>query len=123
MQQHRLRPALLVLALAVMLVTSASAHMKLEKTEPAEGATLASAPPHIQMWFTQEPDLAVTRVELSGPGGAVELGEAHVMEAQTLMATVRGTMGDGSYTVTWQTAGDDGHLQKGEFSFEVKHTE
>jgi methionine-rich copper-binding protein CopC len=29
-------------------------------------------------------------------------------------------MADGRYTVNWQTAGDDGHLQKGTFAFTVK---
>ena len=37
-----------------------------------------------------------------------------------IMAAVKGTMGNGKYTVAWQAAGTDGHVQKGEFSFTVQ---
>ena len=114
-------PALAVAvgALSVVLV----AHMKVEKTEPANGATLTTAPPHVQLWLTEKPDLKVTKVELSGPSGKVTLGPAHTMSEKTLMAAVTGKMPDGKYTVSWQTAGNDGHVQKGSFAFTVKHGE
>jgi methionine-rich copper-binding protein CopC len=99
------------------------AHMKVEKTEPANGATLTTPPPHVQLWLTQKPDMKVTKVELSGPSGKVTLGPAHTMSEKTLMAAVTGKMADGKYTVNWQTAGDDGHVQKGSFAFTVKHGE
>jgi hypothetical protein len=97
--------------------------MKVEKTEPANGATLTTPPPHVQLWLTQKPDMKVTKVELSGPSGKVTLGPAHTMSEKTLMAAVTGKMADGKYTVNWQTAGDDGHVQKGSFAFTVKHGE
>jgi methionine-rich copper-binding protein CopC len=108
-----------VAALSVVLV----AHMKVEKTEPADGATLSTAPPHVQLWLTEKPDLKVTKVELSGPSGKITLGPAHTMSEKTLMAAVTGKMADGKYTVNWQTAGNDGHVQKGSFAFTVKHGE
>jgi methionine-rich copper-binding protein CopC len=37
-----------------------------------------------------------------------------------LTAGVTGTIADGTYTVAWQAAGDDGHLVKGTFTFTVK---
>jgi methionine-rich copper-binding protein CopC len=37
------------------------------------------------------------------------------------MAAIAGPIGDGSYIVNWQTSGDDGHVQKGEFTFTLKH--
>ena len=39
---------------------------------------------------------------------------------KSLMAVVNGDMPDGVYTVSWQAAGKDGHIQKGEFTFTVK---
>jgi methionine-rich copper-binding protein CopC len=33
---------------------------------------------------------------------------------------IDGTIADGAYVVTWQSAGDDGHLQKGDFKFTFK---
>jgi copper resistance protein C len=99
------------------------AHMKVEKTEPADGATLAAAPAHVQLFLTEKPDLKVTKVELAGASGKVTLGPAHMMGEKTLMAAVTGKMAQGKYTVSWQTAGNDGHLQKGSFAFTLKAAE
>ena len=110
-------------SLIIMLGSITFAHMNLEKTEPAHDTTLSSQPQHLQMWFTQEPDLTVTKVELKGQDGIIELGEVHLMDEKTLMAMIIGDMADGTYTVNWQTAGDDGHIQKGEFVFKIDQAE
>jgi methionine-rich copper-binding protein CopC len=39
-----------------------------------------------------------------------------------MSATVDGATPDGTYTVSWQTAGDDGHVQKGDYTFSVRQT-
>ena len=109
------------LVAAVALAAVVQAHMKIEKTEPAEGSTLSTPPPHLQFILSEKPDLKVTKVELVGTAGKVTLGPAHMMGEKTLMAAITGKMADGKYTVNWQTAGDDGHVQKGSFAFTVKH--
>jgi len=108
---------LAILALLWPLATFVQAHMKIEKTQPADGTTVSAAPTSIQLFVTEKPDLAVTKVGLSGPSGKVELGPAHAMGEKTIMAAITGTMVDGKYAVDWQTAGDDGHVQKGAFTF------
>jgi methionine-rich copper-binding protein CopC len=108
--------AVAVLALCVWV----QAHTKLEKSVPADGATLTTAPTSIQLFFNEKPDLKVTKVEITGPSGKVELGPAHSMADKDIMAPVKGTLGDGKYTVAWRAAGTDGHVQKGEFSFTVQ---
>jgi methionine-rich copper-binding protein CopC len=40
----------------------------------------------------------------------------------SLAAEIKGVLVDGTYTVTWQSAGDDGHLQRAEFKFTVKRS-
>src|SRR5262245_26213654 len=109
------------LVAAVALAGVVQAHMKVEKTEPAEGSTLNAPPPHIQVFLTEKPDRKVTKVELVGASGKVTLGPADMMGDKTLMAAITGKMPDGKYTVNWQTAGDDGHVQKGSFAFTLKH--
>jgi len=44
------------------------------------------------------------------------------MDKMSLMAMVSHAdkMSDGRYTVAWQSAGDDGHVQKGDFAFTLK---
>jgi methionine-rich copper-binding protein CopC len=107
--------AIVVLA-AVSVV---SAHMALKKSMPEEGAVLSATPNEIHLWFTQEPDPAVSRVSLAGPSGDVEIGETSVTAEKSLVVAVP-ALGSGTYVVTWRTAGDDGHVQRGDFSFTVQ---
>jgi methionine-rich copper-binding protein CopC len=120
--QNRLRiaGALSVVAVALTLSALASAHAELQKTEPANGAVLSAPPAHVQLWFDETPDTTVSKIDLLGPSGKVDLGPTHSMAAKTLMADIKGKMGDGKYTVNWQAAADDGHVSKGAFSFTLK---
>jgi methionine-rich copper-binding protein CopC len=116
--KHAGVPAVILLIVAFSVL--AEAHAKLEKTVPADKAALTAAPTSVQLWFSEKPDVAVSKIALKGPSGMVKLGPAHVMGEKTLMADIAGSIGDGSYTVSWQTSGDDGHVQKGEFTFSLK---
>jgi methionine-rich copper-binding protein CopC len=41
-------------------------------------------------------------------------------DGKSISAGVAGTLQDGAYTAAWQSAGDDGHVQKGDFKFTLK---
>ena len=112
---------LLLAAACIAVAATAWSHMKVGKTSPENGAMLDASPETIRVWYTQEPDVAVSKLTLEGPGGASEL-ELKAPGEKSLSAAVSG-LGDGSYTVKWQTAGDDGHIQKGEFSFTIRASE
>jgi methionine-rich copper-binding protein CopC len=113
---HTLACGLMLVGLAAFL----QAHTKLEKSEPAAGVTVTAAPKQIQLWFNEKVDLAVSKIELTGPSGKVDLGPTHVMGDKSLMAGISGKVADGSYTIAWQTAGDDGHVAKGDIAFTLK---
>ena len=108
-----------VAALALMLAVAAFAHLKAAKTSPEEGAVLNGPVRTIRVWFNQEPDLPLSKLELEGPQGPMNVEGLHTMGEKDLMARVSGRMPDGSYTARWQTAGDDGHVLKGEWTFTV----
>jgi methionine-rich copper-binding protein CopC len=105
---------------AAALGVALHAHAKLVKTAPADGSTVATVPANVELTFNEPLDVKVSKVELVGPSGKVELGPLHAMSAKSLMAPVTGKLSDGAYTVNWQTAGDDGHVQKGKFGFTLK---
>jgi methionine-rich copper-binding protein CopC len=114
----------LLAVVAVLVVTAvAQAHTKLEKSEPADGATLSEAPAMVHLFFNEKPDLKVSKVTVTGPSGNVELGAAHSMADKDIMAGIKGSLPNGKYTVNWQTAGKDGHVIKGAFSFTVRKTQ
>lgn len=115
--------ASLVAVVAVVVLSfgaALSAHMKLEKTVPAGDSTVTASPSSVQVWFSEAPDAKVSKVTITGPSGPVKITGMHVMDKTSLMAMVGAPMADGRYTVAWQAAGDDGHVQKGEFVFNVK---
>jgi methionine-rich copper-binding protein CopC len=91
-----------------------------EKSEPATEAALTAPPKQLQLWFNEKIDVAVSKIELSSPAGTVALSPVHAMGEKSLMAGITGKMPDGTYTVAWQTAGDDGHVVKGDITFAVK---
>jgi copper resistance protein C len=111
----------IVFVMGLMVPTLVQAHAKLEKTQPADGATVSVSPPQIELSFDEAVDLKVSKIEVTGPSGKVVVGPARLMGPKALAAKVTAAMPDGAYTVRWQTAAaDDGHVSKGEFKFTVK---
>lgn len=112
----------LVAALAVLMAgpfsSLALAHNELLKTDPAAKATLKAAPDRVQFWFEEKPDMTVTKIVVKGPSGIVET-TVHSVSEKVLAADFKSKLASGAYTVNWQTAGDDSHISKGEFSFTV----
>jgi methionine-rich copper-binding protein CopC len=118
---RRYRVALVIVAAALAGVAVLEAHMKFVKAMPEADSTVAAVPTQIQVWFSQKPDAKVSKLELTGPSGPVKLDHFHVMDADmSMMATVAGDMADGDFSVAWQAAGDDGHIQKGTYTFTLK---
>ena len=116
----KMRTAGWCLALVVAAVAVASAHMAVQKTMPEADEVLSASPHHIQIWFTQSPDPAISRLILEGANGEVAIGDIKVQDDRSLMAMLPSELDAGTYTVKWRTAGDDGHTQRGDFAFTVR---
>lgn len=117
------RPRLLAVLTTLLLLglaAAAYAHFKVAKTEPADGAVVDRPVRDLRVWFTQQPDVALSKLELTGPSGALQVQGVHSMGEKDLMGSVVGTMPDGQYTAKWKAAGDDGHVLEGEWKFSVK---
>ena len=104
----------------LMLVASATAHMVLSKSMPEPDSVISESPRSLQVWFTQAPDPVVSQIVLAGPQGELELGEIMFHDDKSIMVMVASPLATAKYLVNWRTAGDDGHIQRGEFSFTVK---
>ena len=111
------------LALVAASVAIVAAHMAVQKTMPEADAVLSESPQTIQVWFTQSPDPAISRLTLEGANGTVALGGTEVQDDRSLMAALPAQLAAGTYTARWRTAGDDGHTQRGEFAFTVRAAE
>ena len=107
------------LVLVVAAVAVATAHLRVQKSMPEADAILAASPDHIQVWFSQAPDPAISRLTLEGADGEIAVGETTIHDDKSLKAMLPSTLARGDYTVKWRTAGDDGHTQRGDFAFTV----
>lgn len=113
--------ALAALALVVLPQRSDSTamHLRLTKSEPAKDSVVAMAPTELKLWYSQTPQLRLSRVTLTGPAGAVTTG-AIAQDSLMLRVPITGAMAAGTYTVSWLTASSDGHPIRGTFGFSVK---
>lgn len=98
-------------------------HLSLLKSEPLKDSTVAS-PRVIRLWFSEKPNLTVTRVFLKNAAGKdMRLGKPAIDTAAKAPVTlaVTDTLAPGKYTLTWATASSDGHAVNGNFSFTVRN--
>jgi methionine-rich copper-binding protein CopC len=116
----RLRNVFTAVLFAGAFATLALAHNKLVKSAPVAGAALNASPSRVEMWFEEKPDLTVSKIAVKGPAGAVPMGPVHANSEKSIVSDFKGKLADGQYVVSWQTAGDDSHVSKGDFSFTVK---
>jgi len=110
--------ALAILATPLLLF----AHARLVRSTPAANAKLDIAPSSLTLWFSEQPELRFTSIQLVDSGGSpVSLGAVSKAagEVSAITIPVSGQMTRGGYTVIWRTAAADGHASSGRFSFTV----
>lgn len=97
-------------------------HLRLVKSEPAKGDTIAS-PRTLRLWFSEPATLAVTSVKLKGADGKeVALAKPTFSgdPKQPVEAAVTGALAAGVYSLSYKTASKDMHPITGEFTFVVR---
>lgn len=121
MISHARARRLLLSTAAVTLLASValSAHLKLLKSTPAADATVSESPKTVQIWYSEEPLLPMSGITIAGPKGAVSAERLRAGDAHSLIADLPAALAPGKYEVRWKTAGDDGHVLRGTFSFSV----
>lgn len=118
-----LRAAVVVAGLALAALPSvALAHARLVRSTPSDSSSVANSPTELRLTFSEKVERAMSRVKLLGPNGK-EVALAPLTDGgdagKTMVAAVRSTLAPGTYTVTWQVAGRDGHPVRGQFTFTV----
>ncbi len=97
-------------------------HLRLLRAEPAADARLGASPPRVALWFTERPELAVTRVRLlDARGTPVALAAPTRADSAgaPVVAVLPRPIGVGTYTVVWRTMARDGHVSDGRYAFLV----
>jgi methionine-rich copper-binding protein CopC len=126
-----IRPTLIVLTLAGIVVFTAPARLALahaepERANPPIGGTVAMAPTTVEVWFTEEVDAAGTTLTVVGPNGTqVDRGDTTLdlndPERKHVTVSLAPDLPAGVYTVQWASlSAEDQDPDSGEFTFTVE---
>jgi len=101
----------------------ASAHADLLNSDPKSGSTLATAPTHITLAYSERVDPGLSLVSvLDTSGRDIRASAVAVVAGQPreLSVSLPAHLPDGVYTVSWRAvSSDDGHVTAGAFAFGV----
>ena len=126
----------LLLAILLVLPIAANAHSPLASSSPQNGETLDEPPTEIFMEFKlpaklikvdltkqsdkQEKNLLGRLFGGGDDGEALPLGTSFLMTIDKRQVIPLPSLQDGSYSLTWRAMGQDGHVVKGELTFNIK---
>mgnify|MGYP002837296039 CR=1 FL=1 len=125
----------LLLAILLVLPIAANAHSPLASSSPQNGETLDEPPTEIFMEFklpaklikvdlTKQSDKQgknlLGRLFGGDDGESVPLGTSFLMIIDKRQVIPLPSLKDGRYSLTWRAMGQDGHVVKGELTFNIK---
>jgi copper resistance protein C len=102
----------------LLLASDASAHARLVRSDPADAATVATAPAAVDLWFDAEIEQRFHELVLRGPDGA-ETKLQGVVDAKHVHAPLP-TLSSGRWEVRWDVVSRDGHRVAGVVGFVVE---
>ncbi|HZP26598.1 MAG TPA: copper resistance CopC family protein [Dehalococcoidia bacterium] len=113
-----------LLAGLVLAAGPAAAHARYDHSDPADGASLASSPARVNVWFAQDVRRAgglPTLIVVNETGDTVNLNAVLDDRDRTHMyADMPPALPSGRYTVIWHTLSDeDGEEAQGAFHFYI----
>ena len=125
----------LLLAILLVLPIAANAHSPLASSSPQNGETLDESPTEIFMEF--ELPAKLIKVNLTkqsykqgknllgrlfggDDGESIPLGTSFLMTIDKRQVIPLPPLQEGSYSLTWRAMGEDGHVVKGELTFNIK---
>ena len=114
------RLSVLVLVGLLTLLGSAgvaNAHTRLESSDPAEGAALATAPAQVTLTFSEPVSPPEGAVEIIGPDNVTWQVGAVTAAGATITAPVTPTGPAGAYVLAYRVVSSDGHTVAGSVNF------
>jgi methionine-rich copper-binding protein CopC len=106
-------------ASVVLVAAPAHAHNVLERTTPAAGSSVATAPSAVELDFDRTVLGIGTAVKVTGPDGDVQDGKPTVVDG-TVTQSLRAGAPAGAYTVAWRATSVDGHPISSTFTFTAR---
>lgn len=116
---HVTRIVVVFAAAALIAPASAAAHATLIRTDPANGAVLRNAPQLVRVEFDDRVRVAAGNAAVANDSNASVLAGSPKAAGHMLVIPLRGDLGNGTYSIRWSVASDDGHREQGVLAFAV----
>jgi copper resistance protein C len=112
---------LTVIAL-LLTATNAGANAFLDHAEPAAGSTINTPPTEIKIWFTENPEPALSQIQLFDHRGKPLTQNKAVVDSDdpTLLKLSIPVLKPGEYKVSWKVVSADLRMTVGTFSFNIR---
>ncbi len=112
--------AIASVALVLLFNSTAFAHARLVRSQPAANSTLNAAPQRVELWFTEELEPNFSKINVTDKDGKqVSRGDATVAEGGKKLQVDLADLSSGTYTVDWNVLSTDQHMMKGKYTFTV----
>lgn len=119
----RILTCTLAFLLAGAIAPAALAHAFPDQSSPAVGATVATSPPVVKVWFDGQLEPVFSTLLVKNAAGqqvSAGKGDVSAKDHALLQTTLPANLPAGTYTVYWSAAAHDGHHTEGHFTFSVK---
>ncbi|MER6329030.1 copper resistance protein CopC [Streptomyces sp. NPDC001034] len=114
---------LLLLAVAGALLAGAgpaAAHAALTGSDPAQGVVVQQPPARVSLTFSEKVAVNNDSLRVLDPGGrAVQTGAPANVSGTTYAVRLKGGLGKGTYTVTYEVVSADSHPVAGAYTFSI----
>jgi len=97
-------------------------HTELRTAEPAPGSNVEGEVRELRLSFTTAVQLRLSRVTVAGTMGEMPTGDLDLVDdsqGRDIRVPLPAALPPGGYRVTWQTAGPDSHIIRGDYTFSV----
>ncbi|OLF12584.1 copper resistance CopC family protein [Actinophytocola xanthii] len=101
----------------VLTATPAAAHAELIASDPAQDASVATAPAQVRLTFSEPVSPAPNVVEISGPGGARWTVGSPAVAGAEVTVPVQASGPAGAYTLVYRVISSDGDAVSGTIRF------
>lgn len=102
---------------AGLIAATALAHAHLEKSTPADGSTLTTAPAAFEVTFSEAARLTALSIQ-KGQDPKQAVKELPASVDRTLRVALP-TLAPGAYTLVWRAVAADGHVSSGAVHFTI----
>ena len=97
-------------------------HLRLNSTQPEADAAVSESPAEIRLFYSEPPQMEGTSIRLADADGELvptTEAAADADDPKEVFIVPDQPLTPGTYTVHWRTIAQDGHAQRGDFSFQV----